>query len=60
MRSLNNDVLTFDEMDKIMKPIYMISSKNLVVFKDKDRQFSYNIFDGESLNFSTATGEEKP
>lgn len=58
MRSINHDVPTFDEMGKIMKPIYMMSSKNLIVFKDSNKHLAYNLFgeDG-NLNFATAAGE---
>ena len=59
MRSINNSVPTFDEMDKIMQPIYMMSSKNLVVFKEDGAHHAYNIFNADDLNFSTAAGAEK-
>ncbi len=60
MRSIGDDVPTFDEMDEIMKPIYMMSSKNLILFDQGNTQrHAYNIFENGDLNFSTAAGENK-
>lgn len=59
MRSLRNSVVTFDDMDHTMKPLYLVSSKNLVVFKDGNKKMSYLLTDAEQ-NTATAAGEETP
>jgi len=37
MRSLNNDVLTFDEMNNIMTPLYLVDAKQIVLFSPARR-----------------------
>ena len=35
MRSLNNEVLSFNEMNKDMKPLYLADPRKIVIFNDK-------------------------
>jgi hypothetical protein len=50
--------VTFDNMDHVMKPLYLVSSKNLVVFKDGGQRMSYLLTEPE-LNIDTAAGGTK-
>lgn len=43
LRSLNDTVPTFDEIEGVFKPIYMVSSKNLIVFKEDGKKFAYRM-----------------